>query len=109
MLRSNFPDPLPKLEIDGENIRLARPLVWHEQLWMGLPFILTLSPAIIAGGLLGAVVGLTVAYASSRIFRSHRKTPAKYALTGLVSLTAVIVFFVLAVALQLAIKRAPRS
>ena len=64
---------------------------------------------IIAGGVLGAVVGLTAAYASSRIFRSDRKTPAKYAPTGLVSLAAVAVFFVLAVALQIMIKGVPRS
>jgi hypothetical protein len=102
-LRNTFLDPIPKLEIDGEKIRLARPLAWYEQVWMGLPVIL-----IIAGGALGAVVGLAAAWASSRIFRSDRKTPAKYALTGLISLAAVAVFFVPAVALQIMIKGVPR-
>lgn len=54
-------------------------------------------------------MGLTSAYASSRIFRGDRKTPAKYVLTGLVLLAAVAVFFVLAVALRIMIKGIPRN
>jgi len=44
-LRSNVFDPIPKVEIDGQTITLARPLTWYEYAWMGLPIVL-----VFAGG-----------------------------------------------------------
>ena len=101
-VKANIFDPIPKLDIDGEQIQLARPLAWYENLWMGLPIIL-----IFIGGALGALVGVSATYSSSRIFRSDRKTPAKYLLTGLISVASVIVFFAIAVVIQLLVHGMP--
>ena len=95
-LKTNGLDPVPKVEIDGTTIKLARALTWYEYLWMGLPIAL-----VFAGGGLGALFGLVATYTSARIFRSNRRTAIKYALTGAVSLGAVVVFLLSAGSIQL--------
>ena len=76
-LKSNLVDPIPKVIFGEETIVLARPLTWYEYVWIGLPVLL-----VISGGAVGAVIGVTTAYASARIFRSGRGAFAKYALTA---------------------------
>ena len=102
-LKSNFLDPIPKVIFGDETIVLARPLLWYEYLWIGLPVLL-----VLAGGLLGAVVGAAAAYASAHIFRSGRGALARYALTGLVSLAALVAFVILVVIAQQMIGGAQR-
>jgi hypothetical protein len=94
-LKSNFIDPIPKVILGHETIFLARPLTWYEYLWLGLPILL-----VFAGGGLGALVGITATYASARIFRSDRGAFAKYGITAVISLVALIAFVVLAVIAQ---------
>lgn len=91
-------DPVPSVEIDTRVISLARPLTWYEYGWMGLPVLL-----VFAGGGLGALIGLTATYASSRIFRSDGPRLPKYLLSGLISITAFLAFFVAALAVDLLI------
>ncbi len=98
-LRPRFLDPIPRLEIAGDRLDLARPLTWYEYAWMGLPILL-----VSMGGALGALIGFAAAYSSARIFRSEQSTPVKYLLTGLISVAAVVVFFILAVLIRLLIK-----
>jgi len=95
-LSASLFDPIPKVEIDGEKIELVRPLIWYEYVWMGLPILL-----VFAGGGIGALFGLAAVYSSARIFRSDRLTMAKYSLSGLISLVAVIAWLVAAVAIHL--------
>lgn len=97
-LRSNGIDPIPKVEMLGQVLELARPLKWNEYLWIGLPILLALQ-----GGFLGALIGFSATYSSARIFRSDRTAAAKYGLTALISLAAVGVFFVLVILLQILI------
>jgi hypothetical protein len=97
-LNHNWLDPIPKLEIDGAPLVLAEPLTWYQYVWMGLPILL-----LFAGGGLGALFGLYATYASSRVFRSERSVGSKYVLSGLISVGAVIGFFILAIILQLMI------
>lgn len=94
-LKSNFVDPIPKVIFGEETIVLARPLTWYEYIWIGLPVLL-----VFAGGALGAIVGVTATYTSARIIRSGRGAFAKYALTGLVTILALVVFFILVVLAQ---------
>jgi hypothetical protein len=101
-MKHNWLDPIPKLEIDGEAIQLAEPLIWYQYIWMGLPILL-----VFAGGAIGALLGFYATYANSRIFRSERSTGSKYALTGLVSLAAVLGFIILATILQLMFGETP--
>jgi hypothetical protein len=98
-LKPRFLDPIPQLDIAGDRLTLARPLTWYEYGWMGLPMVL-----VLAGGALGAAIGFSAAYSSARIFRSEQSTPVKYLLTGLISIGAAVVFVILALLIQSAIK-----
>jgi hypothetical protein len=97
-IKGSLLDPLPVLDIDGESIRLGRPLRWYEYAWMGIPLLL-----MAVGGALGGMLGFTAAYSSARIFRSDRAAVVKYVLTGLVTLSAGVVYVVLAAMVQLAL------
>jgi hypothetical protein len=95
-LKSNGLDPIPKVQIAGQTIELARPLAWYEYVWMGLPIVLVFS-----GGGLGALFGLLAIYSSARVFRGDRSTPAKFGLSGAISLGATLAFFACVLLLHL--------
>ena len=95
-LNASLFDPIPKVEIDGDKIELARPLIWYEYVWMGLPIAL-----IFVGGGIGVLFGLAAVYSSARVFRSDRPTLTKYSISGLISLGAVTAWIVVAVAIRL--------
>lgn len=97
-LKGRLLDPLPVLEIDGEALHLGRPLAWYEYVWMGIPVVL-----VVAGGALGGAIGFAAAYSSARVFRSDRSPIAKYFVSGLISVSAGVVFIILAGAIQLAL------
>jgi len=97
-LKTNGLDPVPKVQIGGQAIELARPLAWYEYAWMGIPIAL-----VFVGGGLGALLGLAAVYSSARIFRSGRGTAAKYGPSALISLGAALAFFFAAPVLQLLI------
>jgi len=97
-LKINIFDPVPKIDIEGRIIQLARSLTWYEYLWMGLPIML-----IFVGGALGAIFGIGATYSSSRIFRSDKKIGVKYLLSGVVTAGAVTAYLLGAGTLQYAI------
>ena len=97
-LKINPLDPIPQLKLQDEVLMLAPKLTWYEYLWTGLPLVL-----LFAGGSLGALIGASAAYANTRVFRSTRSVGSKYALTGLLSVGATVVFFVLATSFHVAI------
>jgi hypothetical protein len=94
-LKGNFLDPIPKVIFGNEAIALARPLTWYEYVWIGLPVLL-----VFTGGGLGALIGIAATYTSAQIFRSNRSVLAKYGITALVSIIALIAFMILAVIVQ---------
>lgn len=65
---------------------------WYEHLWMGWPLLL-----VFVGGLIGGLCGGLAWGINQAIFKTTRSTPAKYLLSGLVSVGAVIAYVVLAV------------
>jgi hypothetical protein len=79
-------------------IELAKPLQWYEYAWIGVPMLL-----VFAGGALGGFVGAGSTVVNGRIFRSERSTAAKYALAAVTTVAAAAVFFVIAVAIQIAV------
>lgn len=101
-VKSHLLDPIPRVEIDGEDLRLARPLTWYEYVWMGLPIIL-----VFGGGALGALIGIVATYASARIFRSERAPVGKYLISALISLAAVVLFFILVTILEIWLRGYP--
>ena len=98
--KSRFLDPIPNLVVGGQTIEVAPPLAWYQYVWMGLPILL-----VFAGGAIGGFCGGMAAAISSRIFRSDRSDGVKYALTGLVSTAAFVVYFVVAAAALTALRK----
>jgi hypothetical protein len=97
-LKFNLVDPLPTLKIGQETIKLADSLKWYEYAWSGLPILL-----MFGGGALGGLVGGAATVTNGRIFRSDRNSMSKYALAALITVSATVVYLVLAIALRLAI------
>lgn len=87
----NYIDPIPKVEIAGNVVQLARPLKWYEYVWMGFPILL-----LFHGGALGAMCGVWAVLSNVRIFRGDRSPVAKYLITGAISIVAVVGYIVLA-------------
>jgi hypothetical protein len=60
---------------------------------------------VFADGALGGFVGRGSTVVNGRIFRSERSTVAKYALAGVTTVAGAAAFFVVAVAIQVAVGR----
>lgn len=86
---TNFLDPIPQVVIDGKPFSATEPLKWYQWLWCGLPFVLA-----IIGGALGGLFGGIACAINGRVFRYNLNGLAKYLLTGLVSLGAVVAFLI---------------
>jgi len=99
-MKYNLVDPIPTLMIDDQPVKLAEPLQWYEYGWSGLPLLL-----MFIGGALGGLVGGYATVVNGRIFRSDRGLTAKYGWSGVVTVSAIVVFSVLAVAFRLMIGR----
>jgi hypothetical protein len=93
-------DPIPNLVVGGQTIQIAPPLEWYQYLWMSVPILL-----VFMGGAIGGFCGGAAAFMSGHIFRSHRSEMTKYALTGMISLSAFVVYFVLASTLLAALHK----
>lgn len=102
-LKINFLDPIPQLKLGNEVLALAPKLKWYEYAWTGAPIIL-----LFVGGGLGALIGMSAAYANTRIFRTNKSTGTRFALTGLLSVAATAIFFVLAAIIHIAINGLPQ-
>jgi hypothetical protein len=99
-MRYNLLDPIPTIKVGGAAIELAKPLRWFEYAWIGLPMLL-----VFTGGALGGFVGGGSTVVNGRIFRSERSTVAKYVLAAVTTVAGAAVFFVIAVAIQVAVGR----
>jgi hypothetical protein len=97
-MRYNLIDPVPAFKIGEDSIKLVEPFHWYEYVWSGLPILL-----VYAGGALGGLLGGVATMANGRIFRSDRGSIAKYGLAGLITVSAALVFFALAIGIRLAI------
>lgn len=84
---SNLISPYPQLIIDGQPIKVGEQLVWYQWIWAGLPLLL-----LFMGGMLGGLYGGLATFLNGRILYSHRSQPAKFILSGLISLAAVAAF-----------------
>ncbi len=87
---------VPQLEADGKTIKLVEPLTWYQLLWGGWTVLL-----LFLGGALGAIAGIIGFLINTKIFRAEMNGILKYIVTGLVSVLAVIAYFVMAVLFSL--------
>ena len=99
-LRGVFVDPIPQVTIDGKTIKIVEPLPWYVWLWGGLPILL-----LFVGGALGGGLGAAAMMINGRVFRTDMHGALKFAITGAISLVAVLLFFTLAIVLNQAFRR----
>ncbi len=67
-------------------------LAWHQQLWIGLPIGL-----VAVGGMIGGALGGGAYALNRRVFQNTRNPVLRYVWTGLISLCAVAVYFVIVI------------
>jgi hypothetical protein len=82
----------PNIAIGDQVIEVVEPLKWYEWLWSALPI-----PLLLTAGVFGALTGYIGFSVSTRIFRSEYQTIMKFLLSAVVSVIAIIGYFVLAV------------
>lgn len=80
-------DTVPQVLVDETTYQAVPPLKWYEWTWSALPLVL----AFIGGGL-GGLLGGAAMVINGRIFRSSLGTVARYLLSGLISILAVVLF-----------------
>ncbi len=91
---------VPQLVVDGKVITLVEPLRWYQWIWGGWPVML-----LLIGGALGAIAGIIAAAINAKVFRTELSDVLKYVVTGVVSVLAVVAYFVAAIILSLLINR----
>lgn len=88
---ANFLDPVPQVVVNGKKLKVVEPLKWYQWAWAGAPILL-----IFIGGFVGGLIGGLAAAVNGKVLRSDMNEISKYALTGIVSVVAIIGFLILA-------------
>jgi hypothetical protein len=78
---------VPRLQVDGKLVNVVEPLKWYVWVWSALPILL-----VFIGGAVGALAGFIGFAINTQVFRSSRPGVAKFALTAVVSVLAVVVY-----------------
>jgi hypothetical protein len=66
-------------------------LLWYQQVWLALPFAL-----VAVGGAIGGACGGAAWAINQQVFRKTEHSVLRYVWTGLISMAAVVAYFVLA-------------
>lgn len=82
---------IPSLMVEDEIIQVVEPLNWYEWVWNGLPLLM-----VFGGGVIPILIGFFAFEFNLSIFRAKESSLAKYGLTALVSLAALILFLLVA-------------
>ncbi len=91
---------VPQLVVDGKTIDLVEPLKWYQWVWGGWPAML-----LFVGGALGAITGMIAAVINAKVFRTEMSGVLKYVVSGVVSMSAVVVYFIAALIFSILINR----
>jgi len=98
--KGGFPDPMPILVVGQQRIRLAEPLTWYEWIWAGIPLIL-----ILVGGAIGGGLGALAMTLNTQVFRMKAPVPARYLISAVITVSAILIWLSIAAALQLRLGR----
>jgi hypothetical protein len=74
-------------------------LAWYDQLWLALPIGLVAVGGAIGGACGGAAWGI-----NQKVFRATKHPVLRYVWTGLISVAAVVAYFILAIVILSAIR-----
>jgi hypothetical protein len=91
---------VPQLIVDGKVVTLVEPLKWYQWIWGGWPVML-----LFIGGALGAIAGMIGVTINAKVFRTEMSDVLKYVVSGVVSVLAVVTYFVAATIFSLLINR----
>lgn len=91
---------VPQLAVDGKVVQVVEPLKWYQWVWIGLPILL-----VFGGGALGALAGAIGLTISAKIMRQPLNGVVKYALTGLVTVLAGVVYLAAALLFAMLMQR----
>lgn len=80
--------------VDGKSFELLPSLRWYQYVWLALPLALVLPG--VGGGAVGGGLGAAAFIINLRLFRSGQRALSRYAMTGLVTVGAVIVYIAVA-------------
>ena len=89
---------VPQLVVDGKVLNFVEPLKWYQWIWGGWPVLL-----LFAGGALGAIAGMIAVAINAKVFRAEMSEVLKYLVSGLVSMMAVVAYFIAALIFSLLI------
>lgn len=90
----NLVDPIPTVEIGGDKFHPTEPLSWGQCIWAGWPVLI-----MFLGGFLGVLFGMGAGRINGRIMRKEdMNSIVKYVLTGFISLVAVSIPIMIAIA-----------
>lgn len=95
-LKYNFFDPVPRIKIGNELIKIARSFTWYEYLWFVFLFLSMVNIPPVGG--LAAAIGAVM---SARVFRGNYSTPKKLGFIALIFVGAIFSIVVLKVLFQL--------
>ena len=91
---------IPQLVVDGKTINLVEPLKWYQWLWGGWPAML-----LFVGGALGGITGMIAVVINAKVFRTEMSGVLKYMVSGVVSMLAVVAYFIAALLFSILINR----
>lgn len=101
-LKRIFPEPIPRVTLDGAAISIGRKLAWYSYAWAAMPIALLFTGGAfgVAGNLLGGLIGVMATHLNLRILRKEEIAILRYWATLLVTLAAYIVFAILITLVQ---------
>ena len=98
-LKAVLLDSVPRVQVGDQLIRLTRPFTWYEYVWIALPLLLFL-----VGGFWSGLCGVVAGYVNAQILRSNQPAAARYGLSFLVIVAAVVAWLALAIVISLAFR-----
>ncbi len=87
---------VPNLVVDDEVVQVVQPLKWYEWVWNCVPLLIA-----IGGGILPLLIAFVAISLNLSLFRKGESRLAKFGLTGLVSVCALVLFLALSALLAI--------
>jgi len=84
-VKPTFPDPAPRITVNGKKVEFVPQLNWYEYILAGVPVVL-----VFTGGLIGGVIAAGACILNFQIIRGDRPKPIKYSMVIGVSVLSIL-------------------